>query len=214
MRVSLKSLLAAGLAMGAIGSVASAATLTLSSTVEQAGTGAIPQSSASYPLTGATPYTFTGQVNSFANVTSVDSLTVTVTSILDGDTGVGDYDRNQLFLGLDGVNTGLALNDLPNNGISTVTLTQLAPALQAALIAALQDGTLVGTIIDLSPGNATPAGDIISIPALDTTLDLTLSGPNLQAPGGGNVPLPAAVLVAPLGACVAGIYSRRFRKAK
>jgi len=212
-------LLAAGVLAGVTSLAASAATINTSSTVSQAGV-VLPQTGGSYQLTDpATPYDFTGQVNSFANVTSIDSITVTVTSILDGDSGPGDYDFNNLFLGLDGINTGLALNGLTNNSIVTLTLSQLSPALQAALIAALADGKYIGTIIDTDADIV--AGDIIGIPALDTTLELALSGPTLAAPGGpggggggGAVPLPAAALVAPLGAAVAGIYSRRFRRAK
>jgi hypothetical protein len=214
MRVSLKSLVAAGV-LATITSAASAATINTTSTVSQAGI-LVPQTGGSYQLTDpATPYDFTGQVNSFANVDTINSITVTVTSILDGDSGPGDYDENNLHLGLDGIDTGLVLNGLNNNAIVTLTLSQPNPALQAALIAALADGKLVGTIIDTDADVV--AGDIIGIPALDTTLELTLTGRLLQGPGGGGgnpVPLPAAVLIAPLGAGLAGMYSRRFRRAK
>jgi hypothetical protein len=218
MRVSLKSILFAGLAVGAVGFAASAATVNGSSTVAQSGFLG-PQSSPSYPLTGAgTPYDFTGQTNGLNNVTSIDSLTVTLTAN-DGDTGPGDYDFNSLTLGLDNIDTGLKLNGLLNNNLVTVTLTQLSPALQAALIAALQDGQLVGSVLDATPGNATPPGDLIGFPSaqgnITTTLDLVLSGPNLQPPGGGNpVPLPMAAMIAPLGAGVAGIYARKLRRQK
>ena len=217
MRVSLKSILAAGLAVGAIGFAASAATVNGSSTVAQSGFLG-PQSAPSYPLTGA-PYDFTGQTNGLNNVTSIDSLTVTLTAN-DGDTGPGDYDFNSLTLGLDNIDTGLKLNGLLNNNLVTVTLTQLSPALQAALIAALQDGQLVGSVLDSTPGNATPPGDLIGFPSaqgnITTTLDLVLSGPNLQPPGGGGnpVPLPMAAFIAPLGAGVAGIYARKLRRQK
>jgi hypothetical protein len=213
MRVSLKSLVAAGV-LATITSAASAATINVASTVSQSGI-LVPQTGGAYQLT-ATPYSFSGQVNSFANVDTIDSITVTVTSILDGDSGPGDYDENNLHLGLDGVDTGLVLNGLGNNAIVTLTLSQLNPALQAALIANLADGQFNGTIIDTDADVV--AGDVIGIPALDTTLELTLTGRLLDVPGnggGGNpVPLPAAVLIAPLGAGLAGIYSRRFRRAK
>jgi hypothetical protein len=215
MKVSLKSLLAAVVAFGAMAFSASAAQVTASSTVAQSGYNAA-QSLPTYPLTG-TPYDFTGQVNAFSNVTSIDSLTVTL-SVNDGDTGVGDFDENNLTLALDGIDTGLKLNGFANNTILSLSLQQIAPALQAALVAALQDGKLIGTINDATPGNA-PAGDIIGLPSrLDTTLDLVLSGPNLGLPtngGGGNpVPLPAGLLLAPLGVGLAGFYSRRFRTQK
>jgi hypothetical protein len=216
MRVSLKSILFAGLAVGAMGFAASAATVNGSSTVAQSGFLG-PQSAPSYPLTGS-PYDFTGQTNGLNNVTSIDSLTVTLTAN-DGDTGPGDYDFNSLTLGLDGVDTGLKLNGLLNNNLVTVTLTQLSPALQAALIAALQDGQLVGTVLDATPGNATPPGDLIGFPSaqgnITTTLDLVLSGPNLQVnQGPPPVPLPMAAMIAPLGAGVAGIYARKLRRQK
>lgn len=216
MRVSLKSVVA-GLALGAIASTASAATVNLTSTVPQSGfVGA--QNLPGYPLTLAgSPYDFTGQVNGFANVTSIDSLTVTL-QVNDGDTAAGDYDFDNLFLTLDGINTGLALNGFPNNAILSLSLNQLAPPLQAALIAALGDGQLAGGVLDTDPGDA-PAGDTIAFPRLvDTTLDLVVSGPNLVPGGGGPgpnpIPLPAAVLLAPLGAGLAGMYARRFRRAK
>jgi hypothetical protein len=205
---------AVALAIGA--NRADAAFFNLSSTVGQSGT-TVLQDGGPYPLTGiATPYDFNGQVNDFAQVTAIDILTVTVTSILDGDTGPGDFDEGDLTLALDGIDTGLALDGLGNNAIASVTLTRLGPALQAALIAALADGKLVGTIRDADADN--PGGDLIGISALDTTLDLTVTAPPLGGPpggGGGNpVPLPAAALLGPLGAGVAGICSRRFRRAK
>ena len=110
MRVSLKSVFA-GLTLGVIASSASAAIVNATSTVGESGFVG-PQTGGTYPLT-ATPYNFTGQVNSLANVTSIDSLTVTL-QISDGDSGPLDYDFNNLFLTLDGVNTGLALNDAAN----------------------------------------------------------------------------------------------------
>jgi hypothetical protein len=216
MRVSLKSVLA-GVALSAVASAASAATVAVSSTVPQSGFIGL-QTGGTYPITGV-PYDFTGQTNGLGNVSSIDSLTVTLTAN-DGDTGPGDFDFGSLTLALDGINTGLALNGLLNGQISTVTLNTLAPGLQAALITALQDGLLIGTALDADADG--PAGDIIGFPAaVDTTLDLVLSGPNLAGPGNGgpggpgnNVPLPAAVLIAPLGAGLAGMYSRRFRRAK
>jgi hypothetical protein len=212
---------AAGLgaiALAAAGT-ASAATVGVSSTVSQSGFFG-PQSGGPYALTDAlTPYDFTGQVNSFANVTSVDSITVTLTSIFDGDTALGDFDFDSLTLGLDGIDTGLKLNGLPDGGILTLSFTGVPSLVQAQLITALQDGKLVGSIIDADADG--PGGDFLGISALDTTLELTLSGSTLGAPGtngnGGGpnpVPLPGAVLLAPIGVAAAGAWKRRFRKAK
>jgi hypothetical protein len=216
MRVSLKSVLAAAIAVSGTAFVASAASVPITSIVAQSNSNTL-QNQPSYPLTG-TPYDFTGQVNSFANITSIDSLTVTL-EVADGDTGPADYDFNSLTLGLDGIDTGLKLNGFLDGSILTLTLPTLSVGLQSQIITALADGKLVGSVIDATPGNA-PANDFIGFPgAVDTELDLTVSGPNLQAGtggngGGNNVPLPAAVLVAPLGAGLAGIYSRRFRNKK
>ena len=74
MRVSLKSVLAAGLAAGAIAYSASAAPLSLSSTVNAA-PGLVPQTGGPYQLTDpATPYDFTALP--YATLTSIDSISV------------------------------------------------------------------------------------------------------------------------------------------
>ena len=207
MRVSKKSLLAGVLALGGLAGAANAAALTVSSTVPQSGfigntTGA--------PGSLLATYDYTGQFGS--PLTSVDSLTITL-SISDGDTAAAEFDNGNLFLTLDGVNTGLALDGFGNNNIVTLTLNQLTPGVSAALVAALADNQLVARIIDTDPADGNDPLNFISLPALiDTTLDL-----NVQVQGGGGpnpVPLPAAALLAPLGAGLAGMYSRRFRKAK
>jgi hypothetical protein len=211
----LKRLFTAAAAAGALAlfagaTAANAATITVSSTVDQSGFFG-NQSGGSYPLTG-TPYDFTGQIVNFT-ATSLDSLTVTVTSVLDGDSGPGEFDENNLHLALDGIDTGLVLNGLGNNQIATVTLSQLNPLLQAQLLAALADNKLVGTILDTDADG--PAGDQIGISGLVTTsLELTLSGNATTGNGGGGnaVPLPAAALIAPLGASAAAAFARRFRK--
>jgi hypothetical protein len=195
--------------MGAIAFSASAAPVTLSSTVDQSGFNGL-QNSSSYPLTApGTPYDFTGQ--GVANLTSITGLTITLT-VVDGDTGPGDYDFNSLTLGLDGIDTGLKLNGFLNNQIMGLTLS--GPT-AAAILAALQaDGKLAGSVLDATPGNSTPVGDIIGFPfTVQTTLEIT--GDATTNGGGGNpVPLPAAILLAPLGAGIAGIYSRRLRRQK
>jgi hypothetical protein len=213
MRVSLKSVLSAAVAMSAMAFSASAASVPISSTVAESGSVTL-QNQPSYPLTG-TPYDFTGQVNAFSAITSIDSLTVTLT-VTDGDSDVGEFDHGNLTLALDGTDTGLKLDGFSNNNVVTLSLNTLSPALQSALIASLADGKLVGSVNDAAHPNQ--PGDVIGFPtAIDTTLDLTVSGPTLTGPGGngGNpVPLPAAVVLAPLGAGLAGIYSRRFRNKK
>ena len=209
MRVSLKSVLsAAGLAVGAMAWSASAAPITLTSTVDQSGQ-TVVQGGGSYPLTGASPYDYTAQP--YAQLVSIDSITVTLT-ISDGDSGPGEFDFNDLTLGLDGINTGLKLNNFLNNNIVTQTLSQLPVPLQAQILAALQaDGKLVGTVIDSDADGQLTAPDFIGFPSANGNIQTTLDIAGQTGGGGGNVPLPAAVLLAPLGAGLAGIYSRRFR---
>lgn len=187
---------------------ASAAPIVLSSTVDQSGYLDL-QNQPTYPLT-ATPYDFTGQ--GYSGLTAINSLTVTL-ELNDGNTGSGEFDENMLTLGLDGIDTGLKLNGFLAGQIITLDVTG-NPALAAALLAALQsDGQLVGTIIDADPNNG-PEGDLLGVPrVVQTTLEI--DGTVRDNGGGGQpVPLPAAVLLAPLGAGVAGGFARRFRKAK
>lgn len=92
------------------------------------------------------PYTF----NTPQNAVSVTSATVTVT-LFDGDTDPGGQDENQLFLGLDGIDTGIALNGYDGNTTETLTHTG-TPQNGGQIAAALtQDGALQGTIIDRIP---------------------------------------------------------------
>ena len=74
-------------------------------TAEVTGTYAIPLKDM------GTELDFTGQFGGLT-ITSIDGLTVSVASILDGDTGAGDFDENNLTLALDGIDTGLVLNGL------------------------------------------------------------------------------------------------------
>jgi hypothetical protein len=200
---------AAGLGvLGLMAGAASAAPISIISTVDQSGF-LDTQNMASYPLT-TNAYDFSGQA--YGSLTGITSLTVTLT-INDGDTGSGEFDENMLTLGLDGVDTGLKLNGFGANNIVTLDISG-NPALAAALLSALQsDGQLVGTVIDADANNA-PQGNLIGLPgAVQTTLQI--DGSVRDNGGGGTpVPLPAAVLLAPLGAGVAGGFARRFRKAK
>jgi len=200
--------LSAGLVLGAMSLSASAALTTITSTVDQSGyLGSQNAPGGIIPLTGtASPYDFTNA----GGLSSLTDISVTLTSINDGDTATGNFDNGNLFLALNGINTGIALDGLPDGQASSITVHGTPSAATAtALLAALQaNPKLIGTIIDTTPTNA-PAGDIIGISsAVQTTLSLTGEG----APT--TVPLPAAAIVAPLGAGLAGIYSRRFRKAK
>jgi hypothetical protein len=188
------------LAMIAGAGSASAAQITLNSSVV-AQSGHADLTLANTPLTGAAPYGFAGL--DYASLVSIDSITVTL-SMGDGDTAPGQIDFDNLTLALDGIDTGLKLNDFPANSVFSQTLTRDNPDNASAILAALQlDGELVGSIIDSDPGD-----NSISLSFLvDTSLDITgtIDG------GPGVIPLPAAALMAPLGAGLVGMFSRRFR---
>jgi hypothetical protein len=197
---------AAGVAaMGlAVANGASAAQITISSPVPQSGYAG--SDAASIPLTDVSgPYDFTSQA--YGSLTSLDNVTVMLT-LNNGQTGVGDLDENNLTLALDGIDTGIKLNGFLGNQLQTLTLSGI-PNNAAAILAALQsDGKLVGSIIDANPGN----NAFVGVPGiLDTSLDL-LGTVSANGGGGPNpVPLPAAVVLAPVGAAIAGRVARRMR---
>jgi hypothetical protein len=157
---------------------AGAEPLTLTATAEQSGwTGyrTLP-----FPLT-ATGWDYYDQP--YEALTSLDWLAVTLT-LEDGDTLPGNFDRDQLTLALDGIDTGIRLNGFGDGALTTLTVSGV-PANREALLGALQqDGVLVGTIIDHTAGD-----NFLGIPAAFTT---TLA---LQ----GEVPEPATWAVLALG---------------
>jgi hypothetical protein len=201
----------AGVVLAAVSLSASAAQMTISTTADQSGfLGA--QSGGSYPLTAGLGFDFSGQ--EYFKLVTIDAIQITLTAS-DGDTGVGDFDRDSLFLALDGINAGIPLNDLLNDNIVTRTVGQLGVANQAAILAQLQaDGRLVGTVIDTDADG--PPGDLIGFPSaagqIFAVLDIT--GTFIFEPPPPPVPIPAALPLSPLGAGLAGAYSRRFRRTK
>jgi hypothetical protein len=142
-----------------------AQTLTLTSTVKQSGFADFSPNPV--PINGS-PYDYSGQ--DYASLGSIDEVSITLT-IFDGDTGTGefDFDRDQLTLGLDGIDTGIKLNDFPDEQTTTQTITGV-PNNAADILAALKaDGQLNATVIDQSPDD-----NIIELDATsDTTLVLT-----------------------------------------
>ena len=96
------------------------------------------------PLTD-TPYTFggTGKIRTINKVS--DTLTAAVQ--FPDDPG--------LVLGLDGIDTGIPITGLSNNPRNSTSLTVTgSPQNAAQIVQALkQDGQLVGTIIDRTPGD-------------------------------------------------------------
>jgi hypothetical protein len=116
------------------------------------------------PLTGS-PYTYS-DTNEFV---SLDSIRITLT-IDDGDTGPGEFDENQLTLGLDGIDTGITLNGFRDGHTDTNTITGV-PNHAVLLLALLKvDGQLNATVIDAT---GPPDDNDIEIPSTsNTTLDL------------------------------------------
>jgi hypothetical protein len=145
---------------------------TKSSTVTQSG----------LPLAGGNAdgarITAAGNPYSFSNtrrIASIKRVTITAT-ILDGETGFGEFDENDLFLELDNINTGIALNGFRDRGTGTEPDTRTnggIPNHKGALKAALKrDGQLEARIIDADP--ADQGGNKVGIPEnFETTLRIT-----------------------------------------
>lgn len=148
---------------------------TFTDTVPQSGFGGfIPPEGA--PLTGPDPYTFGNKIQ---DCESIESITVTLT-LFDGDTGRGSFntERNELTLGLDGIDTGIALNGFPDGETVTNTLSGV-PKNMAQILAALKaDGQLVGTVIDRSPND----NFVGILDTFDTILEITCATGQVPAP--------------------------------
>jgi hypothetical protein len=104
----------------------------------------------SVQLTGnGTPYTFPG--NKISKLKTVNNLKVKLTAAaFPGNPPVPGFGAQELFLELDGVNTGLKLNIPLNNGIPVAVEASGAPQDQAAVVAALKDGQASARILDQS----------------------------------------------------------------
>ena len=234
MRISLKSVLAAGLAVGA---------MTLSASAVEYGSAAPPIATFDY-TSNANGSLVNQGVSNYNGLSSIGGLTLTLT-VKDGDSGPGQFDFNDLTIGLDGIDTGITLNGFlggvnPADASGPIVEQSIsgAPANAASILAALKaDGMLKLTVFDKDldvVGSAPGAlpGDKIGFPA---NIDATLQLREGTVPDVGNlvqvnaaqsgaefaqttdvtaIPLPAAALMAPLGVGLAGIYSRRFRRQK
>src|SRR5436305_2758826 len=152
MKVSLKSVIA-GLALGAIGLSASAVEYGSPASVPVTPAGALPVPVATFDYTsnangGTFPFP-----SPYPTFTGIDSITLTVT-IKDGDSGPGQFDFNNLSIGLDGIDTGIKLNGFlgganPIDSSGPITTLDVAGAPQnaAAILAALRpDGQLNLTV--------------------------------------------------------------------
>jgi len=237
MRVSFKAIVAAGLALGASAMSASAV---------EYGNPATPTTSG--PAGALANFDYTNNANgglvnqgvaNYNGLASIGSLTLTVT-IRDGDSATGNFDFNNLTIGLDGIDTGIKLNGFPDGPITTLDVSG-SPQNAAAILAALKaDGMLKLSVFDsdVDLAGSAPganAGDVIAFPGGGVLPDAVLQLREGTIPDVGNlvqasatqsggefsqvaavtaVPLPLAAYIAPFGAGLAGIYSRRFRRQK
>ncbi len=167
-------------------SAATASANTISSTVLEIngavtqGDGANQALSTTNPAKLTTPTGYDFSVD-FSSLTSVMFIQVTLT-MQDGNSSLTDgegFDYNHLFLGLDGVNTGLVLNGFRGNGLQdTLTFSGVVNStIGAAIFANLQDGFLVGSIITDNPNDTilSPNDIFVGNDGLNATTTLVLS---------------------------------------
>jgi hypothetical protein len=136
---------------------------TKSSTVPQSGVTASPNNAAGARITAAgNPYSFSNT----RTIASIRQVTITAT-INDGSTGPGNSDVNDLFLQLDGINTGIVLNNFRTGQTDTRSISGV-PNQRRALKAVLKaDGQLEARIFDADPNDP----NALSIPDnVQTTL--------------------------------------------
>ncbi|MBL8445831.1 MAG: PEP-CTERM sorting domain-containing protein [Zoogloeaceae bacterium] len=137
---------------------------------------------------------------------SLSALSLTLT-LTDGDSGAGDFDEGDLFLLLDGIDTGLALDGFGGGATTTQTFglsllgnSNLANALLAAL---LDDGKLIAGILDTDSDNLSghrdgPNGKNVITLTSGHDAHLVLTGQATRlAPA--TVPEPSSLALAALG---------------
>jgi hypothetical protein len=240
MRASFKAIVA-GLALGA--SAMSAGAVEYGNPV-----GGVPTTTLGQLVAPVATFDYTSNANgglvnqgvaNYNGLASIGSLTLTV-SIRDGDSATGNFDFNNLTIGLDGIDTGIKLNGFLDGPVTNLDVSGV-PNNAAAILAALKaDGKLNLSVFDsdVDLAGSAPganAGDVIAFPGGGLLPDAVLQLREGTVPDTGNlvqaqaaesgqefsqvagvtaVPLPLAAYVAPLGAGLAGIYSRRFRRQK
>ena len=110
------------------------------------------------------------------NLASIQKISITMT-LDDGDTASGNFDFNDLFLSLDGIATGIALNGFANNQELTLTIMGVPTNAGAIHNALTTDGLLVATFTDDDPGDNVLPG----IGTVNTTLSITVPEPGTLA---------------------------------
>jgi vancomycin permeability regulator SanA len=138
---------------------------TKSSTVPQSGAPLVLGNAAGARITAANdPYSFSNT----GRIASIKQVTIKAT-ILEGDTGSGQFDENDLLLELDNINTGIALNGFRTGQTDTRTISGIPNHGRALKVALKKDGKLAARIIDADP--ADQGGNGVGIPAnFETTL--------------------------------------------
>jgi hypothetical protein len=138
---------------------------TKSSTKPQSGVSLVGGNAAGARITAANdPYSFSNT----GRIASLKQVTIKAT-ILEGDTGSGEFDENDLFLELDNINTGIALNGFRTGQTDTRTISGVPNQGRALKAALKKDGKLAARIIDADPNDQ--GGNGVGIPAnFETTL--------------------------------------------
>ena len=138
---------------------------TKSSTKPQSGVDLVQGNAAGARITAANdPYSFSNT----GRIASLKQVTIKAT-ILEGDTGSGQFDENDLLLELDNINTGIALNGFRTGQTDTRTISGVPNQGRALKAALKKDGKLAARIIDADPNDQ--GGNGVGIPAnFETTL--------------------------------------------
>jgi vancomycin permeability regulator SanA len=138
---------------------------TKSSTKPQSGVSLVGGNAAGARITAANdPYSFSNT----GRIASLKQVTIKAT-ILEGDTGSGQFDENDLLLELDNINTGIALNGFRTGQTDTRTISGVPNQGRALKAALKKDGKLAARIIDADPNDQ--GGNGVGIPAnFETTL--------------------------------------------
>jgi hypothetical protein len=138
---------------------------TKSSTKPQSGVSLVGGNAAGARITAANdPYSFSNT----GRIASLKQVTIKAT-ILEGDTGSGQFDENDLLLELDNINTGIALNGFRTGQTDTRTISGIPNQGRALKAALKKDGKLAARIIDADPNDQ--GGNGVGIPAnFETTL--------------------------------------------